>query len=516
MAWIIALAAVWIVGGYASGGQNQTAPDKRESIFDRVVHLEKDILTEIPPVGRLCDGLTLDKKRVNIGDAELYVEEEGRGTPLVLINGGPGGTHHGFHPWFSRAKDFARVVYYDQRGCGLSDYRPGPNGYTVEQAVDDLEALRKALGYERWVVLGYSYGGFLAQYYATRYPESLSGMILLGALPGMWVKMKPTRQNDFISAEEKARINEVYAKIGALAEERKWAPDKAMALRVYNAHLNGDWKRQRYYRSFAEECARRALYEWNFDMVNNFRGISSSLGKVDLTGAFEGCPIPTLILEGRWDLTWNTDKPEILAANHPGAKMVLFEKAGHGIYDEETDRFFGVLRDFLTGLSGTGAPDVSAYKKGLAQWDAKRRTSPLFIIKTNGNGMASSARIAQAYKPAWGSELQEWPMEMLKLGTSLYDVKKYAEALFVFEKLAESGRRAGNKDREALASIWQGHMLDLLGKRQEAIHLYQRAAEADDRGTWEHSQYGLRYRVSDYARERMAAPFVRIENKRED
>ena len=60
---------------------------------------------------------------------------------MVLLHGGPGGTHHYFHPTFSRAAEFSRVIYYDQRGCGLSDYAPG-EGYTIQQAADDIEALR--------------------------------------------------------------------------------------------------------------------------------------------------------------------------------------------------------------------------------------------------------------------------------------------------------------------------------------------------------------------------------------
>lgn len=115
-----------------SCAKEQTTQDseleKRESIFDRVVHIEPELITEIPEVFRWCNRLDLKKHRINVGDAELHVEEEGKGTPLVLINGGPGGTHHYFHPWFSNAKDYARVIYYDQRGCGFSDFEPGKDG----------------------------------------------------------------------------------------------------------------------------------------------------------------------------------------------------------------------------------------------------------------------------------------------------------------------------------------------------------------------------------------------------
>ena len=82
------------------------------------MHIEEQLITEMPAAERWCDRLSdrLTIRRIDVGDCQLYVEEEGSGTPLVLINGGPGGTHHYFHPWFSRARGYARVVYYDQRG----------------------------------------------------------------------------------------------------------------------------------------------------------------------------------------------------------------------------------------------------------------------------------------------------------------------------------------------------------------------------------------------------------------
>jgi hypothetical protein len=110
-------------------------PRFTETILDKKEHIEPTLILEVPSAPRWCGRLDLKLHRVSVGDGEctLYVEEEGRGTPLILINGGPGGTHHYFHPWFSRARKWARVIYYDQRGTGLSDFVPG-KGYSVEQA----------------------------------------------------------------------------------------------------------------------------------------------------------------------------------------------------------------------------------------------------------------------------------------------------------------------------------------------------------------------------------------------
>ncbi len=241
-----------------------------ESILDRVVHIEPALVTSIPATFRWCDRLPgLDKRRIDVGGAELYVELEGKGVPLVLINGGPGGTHHYFHPWFSRAKKYARVVYYDQRGCGLSDFKPGDKGYSVEQAVEDLEAIRKSLGFEKWVVLGYSYGGFLAQLYTVLHPENVSGLVLLGASPGMRTDDGPSREDEFISEAEKKRMTEVRRELNEYAKANNLPRQKVVELSIYNNFLNGDWKRQNFYRPSPDRLAQGALYEWVHDQDFN-------------------------------------------------------------------------------------------------------------------------------------------------------------------------------------------------------------------------------------------------------
>ena len=504
--------------GPAAGAQDRSyppePPPKQESVLDRKIHLEEELVTEIPAVPRLCGTLSLERRKIRVTDCELYVEEEGRGMPLVLINGGPGGTHHCFHPWFSRARDFARLVYYDQRGCGLSDYVPGEHGYSVDQAVADLDDLRKALGIDQWVVLGYSYGGFLAQYYAMKHVEHLSGLILLGAEPGMWAEMKSTRQWDFLSAAEQAHMKEYRSRLQNLATKERWPEEKLESLVSYNNHLNGDWKRQSFYRPSREQVARSALYEWNFDMRNHFRGaIGNSVSRIDLTGAFAGFPAPTLILEGRWDLTWNTDKPGILAKNHPGAELMMFEKAGHGIYDEDPDEFFRVVGDFMQSLPPVSPAAITAYRDYLADWDRMQKASPLHIVSEAGNGRSALLQLAGSYKREWCDELDD-PHLLLRLGFAQYEIARYDEALYIYERMQEKAERKALPPVQAAALVWQGHMLDLLGRRPEAIARYRQASEVNFESSWSYDQYGLHYKLPAYALERVEKPFARVENRK--
>ena len=496
--------------------QHVLEPDleNRESILDRKVFIEPELLTEIPQIPRFCDQIELTKHRIKVGNVELYVEEEGRGTPIVLINGGPGGTHHYFHPWFSRAKKYARVIYYDQRGCGLSDFNPGEEGYSVDQAISDLEAIRKALGIDKWVVLGYSYGGFLAQYYTIHYPEHTAGMILLGATPNVRDDTGSSRQRDFISEEEQNRLREVRQQLIEYDKKNDISRKEYIQIMIYNNFLNGDWKRQHFYRPSLEKIAQNALYEWDHD--ENFNGIlNSSRGRVDLTGAFNNNPIPTLILEGQWDLTWGEKKKDILKNNHPNGEMLVFENAGHGIYDEDPERFFSVLKNFIKTLPKIKSGDIEAFKTSLLEWDRAQKSSPDYIIESTGWGRNSNKILVQSYSREWLEQF-EVPRQLLKIGFALYDFEKYEDALLSFEKMEAAAEEKNDRQYMSVAIIWQGHMLDLMKKREDAISRYKKVVVMNLDFSPSHDQYGMRYSVTPYVQERIKSPFKRLENRQVD
>ncbi len=482
---------------------------ERETVRDRIVQVE-DGVRVVPEIPRLEADLDLTVRRVDVGDALLYVEEEGAGIPLVLINGGPGGTHHYFHPWFSPVAEYARVIYYDQRGTGLSDFAPGEDGYSVEQAVADLDKHRAALGVDEWVLVGYSYGGFLAQYYTTIYPEHVAGLVLVGASPGLWTDLGSSHQWEYISDSERERIQAVREELRTLRAERDWSAQEYLQQIIYNNFINGDWKRQHYYKPTPEQFAHIARYEWVND--GNFNGImNQSADKVDLSGAFEGNPIPTLLLEGKWDLTWGEEKPMILSRNHPRARMVVIEDAGHAIFSENPDTFLGELETFLRSLAPVTASERDAYRRHLEAWRTAWQSSPRYALRAAGSGTEGSRHIAEAYSPAW-LEAMHWTEELRRSGFALYDMERYADALAAFVRMEEVAATEGDESGRASALVWQGHMLDLLSRRDEAIARYQRVVDMDLSTGVRHDQYGMAFYYSPYAAERIQAPFVRVEN----
>ena len=89
---------------------------------------------------------------------------------LLLLHGGPGFDHSAFRPFFGRLSDIAQVIYYDHRGHGRSDRRP-PEEWTLDTFADDVVRLCDALGIVKPIVLGQSFGGFVAQRYLERHPD---------------------------------------------------------------------------------------------------------------------------------------------------------------------------------------------------------------------------------------------------------------------------------------------------------------------------------------------------------
>lgn len=327
------------------------APDARETVLDSVAWVVDTMIADVPEVPRPDAAANGRVRSVSARGVRFHVREHGAGTPLVLIPGGPGNTQQSFHPHFGAAAAFARVIYYDPRGTGDSEWTPGDEGYSTEQAVEDLDALRSALGVERWVVLGWSFGGLLAQRYALRYPERVAGLVLVSTALPMRVDVGDSDGRRHLSAAERAAIREMYRDgVRTVVPVHSDAVDLATMRRlVYNAYLSGEWKRQFYFRPSFERLAQVARWEWFHD--RNYASLVNATGFArDLTGAFRDWATPTLIVEGRWDPGWGADKPRVLQEQFPRARVHVLDGASHNSFAEQPERFFGLLRRFVEAI----------------------------------------------------------------------------------------------------------------------------------------------------------------------
>jgi proline iminopeptidase len=102
-----------------------------------------------------------------------------QGKPAVFLHGGPGS---GCSPDHRRLFDPEKycVLLFDQRGCGRSKPSASLDNNTTWHLVDDIERLRKLLGFERWLVFGGSWGSTLALAYAQTHPQCVSELVVRG------------------------------------------------------------------------------------------------------------------------------------------------------------------------------------------------------------------------------------------------------------------------------------------------------------------------------------------------
>ena len=108
----------------------------------------------------------------------IYYQTLGQGAPLLIVHGGPGASHDYFLPYLLPLARHRELIFIDERGSGKSEKLDDPSGYTVENMVEDTEAVRQGLKLGRISLLGHSYGGVLAQAYALKYQANLSHLIL--------------------------------------------------------------------------------------------------------------------------------------------------------------------------------------------------------------------------------------------------------------------------------------------------------------------------------------------------
>lgn len=129
----------------------------------------------VPPASR--------ELRVPVKGGNLYVrvngDLQGGKPPLLLVHGGPGGALWQFFPALPLASERA-IVLYDQLDSGRSDAPGEPANWTVDRFVSEIDSIRAALGLERLHLLGHSWGGIVANRYASRQPQGLCSLILQG------------------------------------------------------------------------------------------------------------------------------------------------------------------------------------------------------------------------------------------------------------------------------------------------------------------------------------------------
>src|ERR1051326_9045216 len=163
----------------------------------------------------------------------IYYKIIGQGAPLMIVHGGPGASHDYLLPYLLPLMRGNQLVFIDERGSGRSEKLQDATQYTVENMVEDVEAVRQALHLGRISLLGHSYGGVLAQAYAFKYQQNLTHLVLGGTFYS-------TREMNKVLADEKRSMPpEALAKLEALEKAGLFNKGK-------------DWEKGRYPDDYAK------------------------------------------------------------------------------------------------------------------------------------------------------------------------------------------------------------------------------------------------------------------------
>jgi pimeloyl-ACP methyl ester carboxylesterase len=278
--------------------------------------------------------------RIQINDVRLFFDVEGtklrpegsamREMPtLLLLHGGPGFDHSGFKPDFSQLADIAQIVYLDHRGSGRSERGP-VDRWKLEQWANDIRSFCEALDIQRPIVMGQSFGGAVAIEYAIRYPELPSKLVISSAL------VRSIGERSFAMFERLGGATARQAAIGF------WSNPNTDTRKDYFTYCMPLLTRKQMSPEFYSRTVR------NPEVADFF--FREELKTLDLRPHLSRIQCPTLVAGGEDDPVTTIQDAEDVAAAIP-SNLVRFERftnAGHGVYRDQPEKFFEVLREFIT------------------------------------------------------------------------------------------------------------------------------------------------------------------------
>jgi proline iminopeptidase len=291
---------------------------------------------------------------VDAGGVMIYYKILGKGAPLLIVHGGPGASHDYFLPYLLPLARTNKLIFIDERGSGKSSKLDDPKGYTVENMVEDAEAVRVALGLGKVTLLGHSYGGVLAQAYALKYQKNLTHLILgstfasTDALNKIFVQMK-----EKMAPELRDRINKMEAEglfsHGKDFEKNRYTNDYMIAAwgegyfpYLYQNHPDANY----------DPVANGTSTSW--DLYKEMWGehgefiIDGNLKSVEYTDRLATIKVPTLIICGDHDES-DPSLSRAMQEKIAGSKLVVLPKSGHMTFVDQTGMFLKAVDDFTHG-----------------------------------------------------------------------------------------------------------------------------------------------------------------------
>ncbi len=273
----------------------------------------------------------------HVDNHEVFSIMLGNGRPILFLHGGSGFDHTYFRPWLDTLSEQAQLIYYDQFGQGRSTRPASYDEITMTTWADEADALREALGHERIILFGHSFGGFLAQEYALRHGDHLDALILSNTSPAL-----DYPDVMLANAQQRATPAQFAALVAALSSP---IPDDETFKTTFNAILP-------IYFNHYDPTVGTPLGETIQYSAGAFnQGMGKLVQMFNTLDRLAEITMPTLVIGGRYDwITPPAQASQRLAAGLPNAQLHIFEESGHFPFIEENAAYLALVRTWLAGL----------------------------------------------------------------------------------------------------------------------------------------------------------------------
>lgn len=274
---------------------------------------------------------------VVIEDGKLHCQKIGEGKPILILNGGPGMNSNGFLKLGERLAGFGyQVILFDQRGTGKSDLvSTDSTTITMELMAEDIEAIRKHMNIDNWIVLGHSFGGILANYYATKYPESITGMIhsSSGGIDLSILGTAGERIDQLLTGEEQDSLR-YWRQQRSLDDSPENGLEYARALAKAYVFFPEN-----------EAAVSERLTQINLP-INNLVWQDLRRINYDCKESLADFSQPVLIIQGKQDIV-TTEMAMLTNRVFSNAKLVLLDSCGHYGWLDQEEKYFDEIKKYL-------------------------------------------------------------------------------------------------------------------------------------------------------------------------
>lgn len=280
-------------------------------------------------------------ERKHVPETNLYVKSlsklnhnADRRPVIFILPGGPGMDHRVYKK-YECLLDVADLVFHDPRGCGQSD-KGDPTTYSMENYIEDVEVLRKALAFEKIILLGKSYGSVCAMGYALRYGKTIEKLVLSAGAPSFRCLDTAKQNLTRLGTPEQIQLCEKLWN-GEFKSNFELAEFFIGTASLYSKHPGTRL-----------ESFMLAYYALDFSYEATNLGYSDYLRHFDFEQHLHLIDSDTLILAGENDWVNDLQHVKIMAEKIPNNVFRVFRDSGHAMELDAHDVYFDVIREFVS------------------------------------------------------------------------------------------------------------------------------------------------------------------------